>query len=82
MNAWECYNQNQNYAYVLLFENDSLLNSWTAEASSCDNYSFNTLPSALELNSGDYTLVYGSNDVWNGSMSISEGMGVNDASSL
>ena len=66
MNSWFegdtlYYGTEENYATALLFENDSLIQIWYLNSSVWFATSWESLEIELELNPGDYTLVYGNN---------------------
>ena len=75
MEVWDCYYYCYARAYVLLFENNSLVNIWSNYQETW-GYTSGNIPSELELASGDYTLVYGN---YNYNYYPSIGMSLNDA---
>ena len=76
MNVWACSYSCFSQAYILLFENDSVINNWSQYTETGGGYSLGDIPSEIDLAAGSYTLVYGN---YGYNMSIYDGMGVDEA---
>ena len=75
MNVWDCSYSCYSQAYILLFENDILVNIWTHYEETGGGYTSGDIPSEIDLAAGSYTLVYGN---YGYDMYINEGMTINE----
>jgi len=69
--SYSCFS----HIYVLLFENESLVNIWTQHDDDVGGYSSGDIPSEIDLSAGSYTLVYGN---FGYDMYITEEMNINE----